>query len=74
MPVHPTWKKENMSIEKEGSLSLFPFSLARNKENGNIESGILIGCAPCTMILDYTLLAARKRLLSMNLYSKALCP
>ena len=42
---------------------LLPLPLARNKENGNIESRILIGCAPCTMIPVYTLLAARKRLL-----------
>ena len=27
---------------------LFPLPLARNKENENIESRILIGCAPCT--------------------------
>jgi len=41
---------------------LFPLPLARNKEKGNIESRIMIGCAPCTMIPVYTLLAARKRL------------
>ena len=52
MAVHPTWKKENNSAEKEGflSLSLFPFPLARNKENGKIESRILIGCTPFTII------------------------
>jgi len=37
--------------------------IARNKENGNIESRILIGCAPYTMKPVYTLPAARKRLL-----------
>jgi len=42
-------------------LSLFPFPLARNNENGNKESRILIGCAPCTMIPVYSLPAARKR-------------
>jgi len=32
-------KKENNSAEKEGfSVFLFPLPLARNKENGNIES------------------------------------
>ena len=44
------------------SLLLFPLPLARNKENGNIESKILIGCecAPCTMIPVYTLLTQGK--------------
>ena len=51
---------------------LFPLPLARNKENGNIKSKILIGCATCTMIPVYTLLAARTRLLLTRLYSKAL--
>jgi len=50
MAVHPTRKKENNSF-------------ARKNENGNIESNILIGCAPCTTITVYTLWAARKRLL-----------
>ena len=48
MEIHPTWKKENKSTEKEGFLYA---SLASNKENGNIESRILIGFAPYTMIL-----------------------
>ena len=39
---------------------LFPLPLARNKENENIESRILIDCAPHTMILVYTLPAALK--------------
>ena len=45
-------KKGNNSAEKEDflSLSLFSFPLARNKENGNRESRILIGYAPCTII------------------------
>ena len=52
-------------------MHLFPLPLARNKENGNIKSRIL-GCAPCTVIPVYTLPAARKRLLYMRPYSKAL--
>ena len=43
-------------------LSLPPFSLQK-QENGNIDSRILIGCAPCTMIPVYTLPAARNGLL-----------
>ena len=50
------------------SMLLFPFPFARNKENGNIESRILIGCIPYTIKPVYTLPAARKRLP----YSKAL--
>ena len=42
---------------------LFPFPLSRNNENGNIEKRILLGCAPCTMIVVYILPDARKRLL-----------
>ena len=42
---------------------LFLFSFARNKENGNIEFRILIGCVPYTMKPVYTLPAVRKRLL-----------
>jgi len=63
--VQYTKKKGNNSAEKEDflSLSLFSFPLARNKENGNRESRILIGYAPCTIIPVYTLPAARKRLL-----------
>ena len=55
MAVHPNCKKvliSNNSAEKEKQAS---------KENGNIESRILIGCAPCIMIPVYTLPAARKR-------------
>ena len=33
---------------------LIPHLLARNKENCNIESRILIVCPPCTMILQYS--------------------
>ena len=46
MAVHPNWKKEeyNSAGSGGGSLLLFPFSLARNKENGNIESWILRLC------------------------------
>jgi len=47
----------------EGSLLLFSFPFARNKENGNIESRIWIGCSPFTIIPVNTLLAARRRLL-----------
>ena len=57
-------KKENNSAEKEGFLSIFfllPF--ARNKKNGNIESRIQIGCAPCAMKPVFTLPAASKTLL-----------
>ena len=69
--VQYTKKKGNNSAEKEDflslslslSVSLFSFPLARNKENGNRESRILIGYAPCTIIPVYTLPAARKRLL-----------
>ena len=39
---------------------LFPLPFARNKENGNIESRIPIGYAPCTMKPVYILSAARK--------------
>ena len=47
-------KKENNSAEKEGfSVFLFPLPLARNKENGNIESWILKGL--CTMHYRYIL-------------------
>ena len=46
----------------------FPIPLARNKD----PKTILIGCAACTIILVYTLLAARKRLLLMRTYSVAL--
>ena len=42
---------------------LFPLPLARNKENGNIEFRILIGCVPYTMKSVYTLPAVSKRLL-----------
>jgi len=57
-------KKKRKEQRRRGfSLFLFPFPLSRNKENGNMESRILIGCAPCTMIPVYTLLAARKSLL-----------
>jgi len=44
-------KKKIIVQRRRGfSLLLFPFPLARNKENGNIESRILIGFATCTMI------------------------
>ena len=57
-------KKENKSAEKEEFLcASLPPPIARKKENGNIESRILIGCAPCTMIPVYILPAARKRFL-----------
>ena len=43
-------KKENHRQRGGGdSLLLFPLPLARNNQNGNIESRILIGCAPCPM-------------------------
>ena len=57
-------KKKIIGERRRGfSMLLFPLPLARNKENWNIESRILIGCALCTMILVNTLAAARKRLL-----------
>ena len=57
-------KKKIIGQRRRGfSMLLFPFHLARNKENGNIESRILIDCSPCTMILVYILQAARKSLL-----------
>ena len=49
---------------------LFHFPLVGNKENGNIESRILIGCAPCTMILVFTLLDGWKKLLQTRPYSE----
>ena len=39
---------------------LFPLSLARNKENENIETRKPIGYAPCTVKPVYNLSAARK--------------
>ena len=42
------------------------FPLARNKENGNIESRILIDCALCTKMRVYILPAARKRLMETS--------
>jgi len=48
---NPVWN--NMSVytlyleKKKIIVLLFPFPLARNKENGSIESRILIGCEPC---------------------------
>jgi len=69
--VDKTWqytlpgKKKKIIVQRRRGFSmlLFPLLLARNKENGIIESRILIGCAPFTMIPVYALLAARKRLL-----------
>jgi len=63
--VHPTWKKENNSAEKEGCVcvSLFlalPIPFQQKQWNWNIERRILLGCAPCTMIQVYTLPAARR--------------
>jgi len=52
-------KKKYNSAEKKGFLSLFPFPLARNNENANIDSRILIGYAPYTLIPVYTLPVAR---------------
>ena len=50
---NPVW---NSMTEKELFISLtLPLPRAGNKENGNIESRILIGCVPCTMIPVYTL-------------------
>jgi len=56
-------KKKIIVQSGEVSLLLFPLPLTRNKENGTVESRILTGCAPCTMIPVYTLPAGRKRLL-----------
>ena len=42
---------------------LYPLPLARNRDNGNIENRVLIGCALCNMILVYILPAAGKNLL-----------
>ena len=54
-------KKENNSAERERVLSSSsPSLLPGNKENGNIKNRILIGCAPFSMILVYTLPAAGK--------------
>ena len=56
-------KKKILVQRRRGfSMLLFPLPFARNKETGNIENRILLGCAPC-MIQVYTLQAARKRLL-----------
>jgi len=56
-------EKKKIIVQKGSGFSmlLFPLPLARNKENGNIKSKILIGCAPCTLIPVYTLLAVRKK-------------
>jgi len=61
----PLEKKKKIIVQRRRGFApyLFPFPLARNKEYGNIESRILMGCAPCTMITVYTLPAARERLL-----------
>ena len=57
-------KKENNCAEREGFLYVsLPLPLARSKENGNIESKILMGCEPCIIIPVYNKSAARKRLL-----------
>jgi len=57
-------KKKTIVLRRRGlSKIFFPLPLARNKEDGNIESRILIGCSPCTMIPVYTSSVARKRLL-----------
>ena len=75
MAVHPTWKKRKLKCREDSFFSLFfPLPLARNNENGNIESRILRGCASFTMIPVYTLPAARQRLIQTRQYSKALCP
>ena len=65
MAVHPILLKKKIIVQRSRgfSLSLLPSHLARNKENGIIEIIILNGCTPCTMILVYTLPAARKRFL-----------
>jgi len=51
MAVNPNWKKKKILVQRRRSFSLsfFPFPLARNKENGNIESRILIASAPFTI-------------------------
>jgi len=56
-----TWKKKKIIVQRRRGLTMlhFPIPLARNKD----PKAILIGCAACTIILVYTLLAARKRLL-----------
>jgi len=58
-------KKKNLIVQRKRGfpMILFPLPFVRNKENRNIESRILIGCAPCTMIPVYTLLVARNRIL-----------
>jgi len=63
--VHPFLEKKKIIVQRRRGVSmhLFPFPLARNKNNGNIESRILIVCAPCTMRPVYTLPTERKRLL-----------
>ena len=46
-----------------------PWNLENNtriNEIENIESRILIGCAPCTMIQVYTLPAVRKKLMETS--------
>ena len=48
MALHPTWKRILVQRRRGFAPYLFPFPLARNKENGNIESRILMGCEPCT--------------------------
>ena len=60
MAVYTLLGKKKMNKRRGFSMLLFPLPLARNKENENIESRILIDCAPRTMILVYTLPAALK--------------
>ena len=55
-------EKKKIIVQRRRGFSMLLFLLlfARNKENGNIESRILIGYAPCTMKPVYILPAARK--------------
>ena len=53
-------KLRHMKQKKIKRIILF---IIRNNGNGNIESRIQKGCAPCPMILVYTLRNVRKRLL-----------
>ena len=55
-------EKKKIIVQRRRGYSMLPFTLplARNKENGNIEFRILIGCVPYTMKPVYTLPAAKK--------------
>ena len=70
----PYLEKKKIIVQRRRGFSilLFPLPFARNKENGNIEFRILIGCVPYTLKSVCTLPAARKRLPETRPYSEGL--